>query len=87
MVKIHFPTLGLGRFLRGYIRRRQFKKALNRCDRMNRADGRRHIVVNFGGQPLVLCKADFRELRCKGVFRREITWSMVASDRVTSETI
>lgn len=87
MVKIHFPTLGLGRFLRGYIRRHRFNNALRRCKQINRTDSRRHIVVRLCGAPLVLCKADFRELRCKGVFRRDVTWSMMVSRRITSENL
>lgn len=85
--KILFFFAGLGQFRRGYIRRRRFKRALKRCERINRIDARRHIVVNIAGRPLILCKADFRELRVKGVFRREVTWSMVASRRITLEDL
>lgn len=77
----------LGQFRRGYIRRRRFLRALRRCERLNRTDARKHIVVNLGGRPLILCKADFRELRLQGVFHREVTWSMLVQRCVTLEKL
>lgn len=76
-----------GHFCRGYLRRRRFLRALRRCERLNRTDARRHIVVNLGGRPLIICKADFRDLRLQGVFRREVTWSMLVRRRITSENL
>lgn len=87
MVKQNFFTrLGIVQLVRGWLRRRRFIDALNKCDALNR-QGKKHIVVCLAGEPFVISKTEFKERKRAGVFIYTATWGQLCRWRVTRDNL
>lgn len=88
MVKQNFfARLGIVQFVRGWLRRRRFISALKECEQLNKYARNKHIVVCLGGEPLIINKRQFKEMRRDGIFLQTSTWGTLCRWQVTRSNL
>lgn len=87
MVTNFFAKIGIVRFLRGYMRRKKFLRALNICEKHNKENRGTAIVVNFGGKPVIITKRIFKRDKQLGIYRHNATWGEMNRLPITRDSI
>ena len=84
MVTKFFRQLGIIRFIYGYIKYKRFQFAFKKCDRLNRKQPGKHIVVSYDNRPIILNKSIFRSLKRDNFFGG-MSWQDIVKKQVTSK--
>lgn len=82
-----FARLGIVQFVRGWLRRQRFISTLKECERLNKSARHKHIVVCLDGEPMIINKPLFKDMRGRGIFKRTSTWGQLCRWQVTRRNL